>query len=150
MAQQIAIRSKWDRVRYTIVFEVLLICMMAPTVAYVLDRKATDVGALAVVLSLKAMLVSFVYNYLYDRIDVSYGRVPTERKMLARACHAIGFELILTATSLPIIVWWLQTGWLTALAMDLVLVAFVVVFTFIYTWCYDRFFSVTQPVLIAN
>lgn len=150
MAQPIAIRSKWDRLRYTIVFELLLICMMAPTVAYVLDRDPMDVGALAMVLSLKAMLVSLAYNSIYDRIDVTYGRVPTERKMLARVCHAIGFELALTATSLPIIVWWLQIGWLTALAMDLVLVAFVVIFTFVYTWGYDRVFPVAQPAFAAD
>ncbi|MBY4675599.1 PACE efflux transporter [Marinobacterium arenosum] len=145
MANKIAVRTKWDRIRYMLTFEALLILMSAPTIAHVLERQTLDVGAMALVLSLKAMLINPVYNYLFDMLDVRAGRVPTERSPLARVAHAVGFESVLTLTSLPIVVWWLQVSWLQALMMDLAIISFIVVYTYIFTWLYDRIFPVVQP-----
>jgi uncharacterized membrane protein len=43
---------------------------------------------------------------------------------------------------LPLIMWWLEVGFLTALAMDAGLAAFYVVYAFGFTWGYDRLFPV--------
>jgi len=145
MSQPIVIRNKKDRLRYTLIFECLLIAILAPSLSLFLDRPVLDTGGLAIVLSLKAMLINLIFNYLYDRVDVHYGRIPTERGPVSRAIHAISFESCLVATSLPIIMWWLQMTFLEALLMDLSLMGFVVCFTFIYTWGYDRIFPVLQP-----
>jgi uncharacterized membrane protein len=107
MATQIAIRGRWDRVRYTLMFEMSLIGMIAPTMAWVLEKGVTNTGLLALVLSLKAMVFNILYNCAFDLVDVHYGRVPTQRSFKGRALHALGFELLLTVTTLPIIIWWL-------------------------------------------
>lgn len=140
----VTLRSKADRMRYVLCFEILLILLSAPAIAYALGKDTLDVGALTIVLSLKAMVINVVYNYFYDRFDARRGVIPTERGAKARLLHAFGFELTLTITSLPIVMWWLQIGWLKALAMDAVIMAFIVLYTFIFTWAYDRIFPVTQ------
>jgi len=143
--QPIQLRSGRDRLRYALCFELLLILTIAPILALLLARPVTDTGALALVLSLKALVVNLGFNALYDRIDVHYGRIPTERSALGRLIHAICFEACLLLTSLPIIMWWLAMSLLDALLMDLALMAFVVGFTWLFTWCYDRLFPVPQP-----
>ena len=145
MSKKINVRSKWDRVRYAIIFEVLLILMSAPVIAYFLERETTAVGMLTVMVAIKALVINFIYNHFYDRWDVSRNRVPTERSKRGRIGHAIGLEITLTATSMPLVMWWLDVGLLTALAMDAALMGFIVVYAYVYTWAYDRIFPVAQP-----
>lgn len=145
MANEIVIRSKWDRLRYTIIFEILLLGTITPMLTYFLDREFVEMGILSLILSLKAMLINFIFNYVYDRVDVAFGRIPTERSILGRVVHALSFELTLTATSLPIIMWWLGFTIWQALLMDISVMVSVVLMTFIYTWSYDKIFPVQQP-----
>ncbi len=147
MTTEVLIRGKWDRLRYTLIFEALLIVLLAPTGAILFDRDALDVGLLSLILSIKAMLVSLIYNYIFDRVDARNGRVPTQRSLKGRIVHALGFELVLICTSLPIIVWWLQLGWLEALIADLMIVAIVVLYTLVFTRAYDHLFPVIQEPL---
>jgi uncharacterized membrane protein len=144
MEKVINIRTGKERLKFSCVFELILIGLLAPMGAFVLDKQILDVGVLAIVLSLKAMLFNLVYNWFFDRFDVRAGRVPTERNVPRRILHAVGFEVGLMITSLPIVVWWLGLSLLQALIMDLVVTSFVVVYTFVFTWSYDRLYPVAQ------
>ena len=144
MKKQVVIRGKADRLRYVIAFELLLIAILAPLGAVVLDKEIADIGLLSIVLSLKAMLVGYVYNWCVDRIDASAGRVPTERSFIGRILHAVGFECTLVMTSLPIVMWWLEMTLFQALLMDIAVTSIVVVYTFVFTYCYDWLFPVSQ------
>lgn len=144
MKNTIVVRTGRDRLRYTVVFELLLVAILAPTGALVLERQVLDVGLLAVVLSLKAMLFNLIYNWLFDKFDVRAGRVPTKRSFMGRLLHAVGFECGLVVTSLPIVMWWLGLTLLQALMMDLAVTSLVVVYTIAFGWSYDRLFPVSQ------
>ncbi len=146
MQKQIIIRSGTDRVRYTIVFELLLIGMLAPLGAIVLEKQIVDVGALAILLALKAMLFGLIYNWFFDRWDARAGRVPTQRTFIRRILHAAGFECGLVLTSLPLVMWWLGLTILQALAMDFAVTLIVVIYTFAYSWSYDRLCPVPQSI----
>jgi uncharacterized membrane protein len=144
MEKVINIRTGKERLKFSCVFELILIGLLAPMGAFVLDKQILDVGVLAIVLSLKAMLFNLVYNWFFDRFDVRAGRVPTERNVPRRILHAVGFEVGLMITSLPIVIWWLGLSILQALAMDLVVTSFVVVYTLVFSWSYDRLYPVAQ------
>ncbi|SEG27175.1 PACE efflux transporter [Oceanospirillum linum] len=143
--KKIVIRSGLDRVRYVLLFEVLLLLVLAPAIAFVFDKETSDTAALTLVLAAKAMIVNMIYNYFFDKFDAKRGVVPTERTGLQRVFHAMGLEVVLTITSLPIVVWWLDIAIWQALAMDALVMAFIVVYTMGFTWCYDRLFPVAQP-----
>ena len=150
MSNNIVTRTRKDRLRYTVVFELILIVIMTPTISFVLDRSVFTIGVLAITLSLKAMLMNYLYCWGFDRIDVGAGRVPTERSFTGRAIHAVGFESILVLTSLPIVMWWLGFTIWQALAMDVAVSAFVVAYTFLFGLGYDKFFPVPQPAIHAS
>ncbi|MBQ0757902.1 MAG: PACE efflux transporter [Amphritea sp.] len=144
MNQPIITRTPLDRLRHAVMFEALLLTLLAPMMSLMLNRDIVDVGMLAVVLSLKAMLINPIFNYAFDRYDVKQGNVPTERKLAGRILHAFGFELTLTATSLPLIIWWLDVTLFQALMVDLVMVFAVMIYTLLFNLGYDRVFPVVQ------
>lgn len=147
MSETIVIRSGIDRLRYTLMFEALLLLLLAPVGAMVFDRDLLDIGGLSIILSLKAMLINLVYNWIIDRFDARAGRVPTQRSWYGRLLHAIGFEISLVLTSLPIVIWWLELTIWQALLVDFAVTSFVVVYTLLFTWCYDGLFPVRQKAL---
>lgn len=145
MNKAIVVRTGRDRLRYTVLFELLLIAILAPLGAIVLHRQVLDVGLLSVALALKAMLFNLVYNWLFDQWDVRRGRIPTKRSFRGRILHAVGFECGLVTTSLPIVMWWLGLTLLQAILMDLAVTSIVVIYTVLFSWGYDRIFPVPQP-----
>ena len=142
MKEKIVTRTRADRIRYVVIFELLLITILAPTGAFILNKDLFDVGQLSVVLSLKAMAFAYFYNLLFDHLDLRAGRMPTKRSLPGRVFHALGFELGLMLTSLPIVVWWLGLSIVEALVMDLMITSFVVVYTFLFSLSYDRLFPI--------
>lgn len=144
MNQPIITRTPLDRLRHALMFEALLLTLLAPMMSLMLNKDIVDVGMLSVVLSIKAMLINPVFNYFFDRFDVSRGKVPTERTLAGRIIHAMGLEVTLTATSLPLIVWWLEVTFMQALIVDLVMIFAVMLYTLIFNWGYDRLFPVHQ------
>ena len=144
MKQNIVVRSGKDRLRYTGLFELTLMAILTPVIAVVLKKPMFDVGLIALVLSLKAMFFNLLYNWFFDRFDARAGRIPSERSYAWRIVHAIGFEVGLVFTSLPIVVWWLGLTIWQALLMDLAVTSFVVGYTFLFTLGYDRLFPVAQ------
>ncbi len=148
MSQSVALRSGKDRLRYTLSFEVSLMSLLVPVGAWFFDVGLEEIGLLGLVLSLKAMAMGLLYNWVVDRLTARSGRVSSDRGFFGRVCHALGFELSLVTTSLPIYIWWLNITLLEAVATDLVVTSFVVSYTFLFTLAYDRLFPV-QPRSIA-
>ena len=140
MSEKVVLRSGKDRLRYTVIFELLLLTMLVPLGAAFFDKPLADIGVLGLILASKAMLINLVYNWIFDKIDAHAGRLATERSHIGRIFHAIGFETSLVVTSLPIYSWWLDIGLLEALMTDIVVTSFVVAYTYFFTLAYDRLF----------
>jgi uncharacterized membrane protein len=51
------------------------------------------------------------------------------------------FEVALLVMFVPIIAWWLDVSFNHALAMNLGLAAFFLVYTFVFSWSFDRIFG---------
>ncbi len=145
MSNNTTIRSGKDRLRYTLIFEGLLILVTVPAGALFYDKPLASIGLLGVILAVKAMVINLIYNWVFDRFDARRGRMSTERSHLGRLAHAFGFEATLLSTSLPLYTWWLGIGVFEALAVDLVVTSFVVVYTYGFTLMYDRVFPLSKP-----
>lgn len=144
MENTINIRTGKERLIFSCVFEVIFMTFYIIVMTIVLHKSILHIGLLAIVLSLKAMSFNLIYNWFFDKMDARVGKIPTERSVHGRILHAIGFEIGLVVTSLPIVVWWLDISILQALIMDTVVTLFVVVYTFVFTWGYDRLYPVAQ------
>lgn len=145
MSDAVKLRSGRDRLRYTIAFEALLMAMLIPAGAAAFDKPLAEVGALGAALSVKAMTLGLIYNWIFDRIDARAGRVASARSTRGRLLHALGFEAVLTLSSLPLYVLGLGIGVGEALAADLAITSFVVAYTYAFTLGYDRLFPLAGP-----
>ena len=143
MTQNVPMRTGRDRLRYTLSFEVALMVILIPAGMVFFGKGVEVVGALGVILSLKAMAINLIYNWIFDHVDARAGRVSSERKTLGRIVHATGFEVTLLITSLPIYMWFLGLTLLQAVLTDLVVTTFVVGYTYVFTLGYDRLFPVS-------
>ncbi|WP_421875887.1 PACE efflux transporter [Pacificispira sp.] len=150
MSNKVALRSGKDRLRYSIAFEGTLLMVLVPVGAVFFDKGLASIGLLGVLLSLKALAVSVVYNWAFDRIDARRGRIASDRSAIGRILHAVGFEFFLVVTSLPLYCWWLDLTILQALTMDIVVTGFVVAYTYVFTLAYDRLFPVRPNAAMAG
>ena len=89
----VRIRGGLDRLRYALLFEAILIALMGIALWVLSDESLAKTGTLAAILSVIAVVVALIYNYVLDRIDAHFGRVPTERSTLGRIGHALGLEI---------------------------------------------------------
>lgn len=142
MAQKVKLRSLKDRIRYTVIFETVLLTMLVPAGMIFYDRDILDIGLLGVVLVVKAMVLNIIYNWVFDRLEARTGRVASDRPHKLRIIHAIGFEVTLAITSIPIYTWWLKITVLEAILIDVVVTTFIVGYTYIFTLVYDLVFPI--------
>ena len=142
MANNTALRSGRERVQYTVAFEVILMAILVPAGALLLDKSIAEVGVLGVILVLKAMVMGLIYNWFFDRFDAKSGRVASDRSTMGRILHAVGFEMSLLITSIPIYMWWFDFSMLQAISTDIVVTTFVVGYTYVFSLVYDRKFPV--------
>nr|WP_315224755.1 PACE efflux transporter [uncultured Albidiferax sp.] len=104
-------------------------------------------GILAVATSAIAVVWNLVFNTLFERWEA---RQPVRGRSFARrVAHAVGFEGGLTLIFVPLMAWWLDVTWLHALWMDLGLLLFFLVYTFVFNWAFDRVFGLPASALAA-
>lgn len=133
-------RTSADRVRHTVLFEIIGLAICAPLASLILDKGIAQVGSLSIVLSLTAMGVNYVYNLVFDVALVRLGRPVNVRPPWLRAIHAILFETSLIILTVPMIAWWLDMTLLTAFITDIGFTLFFLVYAFLYNWAYDTIF----------
>ena len=126
------------RVVYVALYE--LIAMGVVTLAFMASGEAaTHAGGVAVGSSLIAVAWNLLFNALFERWEA---RQPVRgRSARRRAAHAVGFEGGLALLLVPFIAWWLGVSLWHALVADLALLLFFLVYTFGFTWLFDRLFG---------
>lgn len=133
-------RTSADRVRHTVLFEIIGLFICIPIASWVLDKTLVQVGSLSIVLSLTAMFVNYVYNLVFDIALIRLGRPVNVRPPWMRAIHAILFETSLIILTLPMVAWWLDMTLWTAFLTDLSFALFFLVYAYFYNWAYDAVF----------
>ncbi len=133
-------RTFWERVKHTLLFELVLLLLSTPIVALVLNKSFSHTGMLSIGISAAAMICNGLYNYAFDKILISLNRPLYPRSFYFRCFHSILFELCLLTITLPIVMWWLELPFLQALALDISFALFVPVYALIFNWIYDLVF----------
>lgn len=133
------LRSKKDRIRHSILFEVILLLIMLPIGMWVFDTSSEVIGITAISLSLIAMMWNGLFNYLFDLMMLRlFSNVAKNHKV--RIVHSLLFELGLLIITVPIIAYTLQLTFLQAFFADIGFVVVALVYAYIFNWCYDYFY----------
>ena len=127
------------RVVYISLYEGIAIVAASAGLALMSGQGLGHSGVLAVIASVIAVLWNLTFNALFERWESR--QAVRGRSLRRRVAHAIGFEGGLVAFLVPVFAWWLDVSLWQALVMDLGLVVFFLVYTFVFTWCFDRVFG---------
>ena len=127
------------RILYVTLFEIFAILFSTWILMALSQGDAEDSFPVAVMVSVAAV----VWNYLYNTVFESWERHKhlTVRTLRTRMLHAIGFEGGLLVICLPLYMLWYGVGIWKAFTMEITLLLFFLVYTFVFTLIFDRFFT---------
>ena len=133
------LQGPWRRVVFVTLYE--LIAIAAATLGFMLftGQGAGHSSIISAVCSAIAVAWNLVFNILFERWE---SRQRTRgRSVVRRVAHALGFEGGLALMLVPLLAWWFGVGLWQALVMDLGLLLFFLVYTFVFNWGFDRLFG---------
>ncbi|MDB5877191.1 MAG: hypothetical protein JWQ41_605 [Variovorax sp.] len=127
------------RVVYITLYEAIAIVAASIGLAAMSGQGLGHSGALAVIASVIAVVWNLAFNALFERWEAR--QAVRGRSVWRRVAHAIGFEGGLVMFLVPTFAWWLDISLMQALVMDLGLVIFFLVYTFVFNWAFDAAFG---------
>ena len=128
-------KSVRERFFHALAFELLAIAICAPLGAWLLGYSLAHIGLLTLMISLVAMTWNMIFNAIFDRVQ---RRLGFERTLVARALHAVLFEIGLLLAVVPLAAWWLKIGLWEAFVLDIGIALFFLPYTFCFNWAYDH------------
>jgi len=102
-----------------------------------------SMGALGIASSLVATIWTYLYNLGFDHALLRLNG-SSEKSWTMRVVHTVLFEITLSLVLLPVIATMLGIGLIEALVMDISLMAFFLVYTFVFNLVYDRLFPIPE------
>ena len=125
-----SMRSFPDRIRHTVMFEVIGLALVIPGGAMLFNLPATHMGVIGVGSATVATLWNFVFNLGFDHAMLRFAG-HTRKSLGLRVLHALLFEGGLLVLLLPPMAWYLGMGLWQTFVMDLAIVVFYVVYAFL-------------------
>ena len=137
-------RSFPDRVRHALMFEMIGLAIIVPASAWAYGKPLFDMGVVGIGAATLATVWTFVYNLGFDlALRRIYGDV--RKSLRQRILHTTLFEAGLLVMLLPPMAWYLRMTLLQTLILDLGIVAFYLVYNFVFNILYDRVFPLPVP-----
>lgn len=129
------------RIGYTLLYEAIaIVCTIILLTLF--GNDPVQSAPFAVLSSAVAMMWNFVWNTLFEKMEVLFGWKG--RSVPVRVLHAIGFEGGLAAILVPVMAWWLGISLLEAFFMEVALLAFFLMYTYVFNFSFDKVFGLPQ------
>ncbi|SDK34304.1 Uncharacterized membrane protein [Maridesulfovibrio ferrireducens] len=143
-------RNTADRIRHTLLFEIIGISACVPLASWILDKGIAQLGTMSLAISFTAMCLNFIFNLSFDKALIKLGRPVNVRPAWMRIFHATLFEVTLLALTLPGVAWWLEMTMWDAFVTDLGFALFFLVYAFFFNWTYDVVFPMPVTLVPAT
>ncbi|MHA3048594.1 chlorhexidine efflux PACE transporter AceI [Acinetobacter sp. ANC 4641] len=115
-------------------YEGILLLIMTLALSYMFEMPVELTGSLGLAIAIISVCWNMVYNNLFEKLE---GHLKLQRGIWVRILHAIGFEGGLLFISVPLIAYGLNLSFLNALLLDMSITLCILVYTFIFQWCFD-------------
>lgn len=128
-------RSPVERTFHAVSYEVVGIVTSAPIISFLSGKPIGESGALAVIVSLIAMLWNYLFNLLFDKMQEKY---QFRKNLFVRILHGTGFEVGLVLLTAPSIALLFNMGVIDAFFLELGMLLYFFPYTIVYNWIYDK------------
>lgn len=144
---QFPLKGIWRRVVYVTLYEAIAILVSSIGLAVASDNSAERAVPAAVAASVVAVIWNYIFNTFFERWEAK--QAVRGRNLRRRIVHAIGFEGGLIIFLVPMFAWWFEVSLWHAFLMDLGLLVFFLIYTFVFAWCFDRVFGLPASATAA-
>ncbi len=130
------------KIVYAVSFETLGIAVTAVALLAMSDASPTQSLLFSALTATVAVIWSYGFNATFEAWETrqtTKGRSPRRRIV-----HSALFEAGLVLILVPIMAWWLNLTWAQALRYEAGLIVLFVVYTYAFTWAFDRLFGLPQ------
>lgn len=124
---------------YVISFELIAIVLASTLLRVFSDSTVATAGITAAASSALAMGWNYIYNILFEAWEARQERKG--RSVLRRVVHALGFEAGLVTMLVPLFAWLMGVGLVAALLLNALMIAFFLVYAFLFNLVFDRVFG---------
>lgn len=130
-------RTIKQRIYHAIFFEIFGLIIFIPSSALLFNHSIGEMGIIGILSATAATLWNFIYNILFDKGMLAYlGTVI--KNIPIRVLHTVLFELGLIVILIPMIAYILNIDLLSALIMDIAIVLFYLIYSFVFNIIYDK------------
>jgi len=127
------------RILYAISFEAGGILLSAALLLLMAETTAGSSLVFSVLASTVAMIWNLAFNAMFEAWETR--QTTRGRSLKRRIAHALLFEAGLVLALLPLTAWWFSVTLVQALAYEAVLIAAFLIYTWAFTWAFDRIFG---------
>ena len=131
------VRTTTERVLHAVIFEVVANVLVFIILIIFASAAPSKSALLTVVSSMLAMGWNYLFNLIFDSVQL---RAGFKKDWRMRCLHAVLFEAGLLLAFLPFAAWWLDITLLAALKLQCGLVLFFLVYAYLFNliWDYGR------------
>jgi uncharacterized membrane protein len=127
------------KILYALSFETLGTLVASAGLVLMSDASAASSFALSAIAAAIALTWSYLYNTIFEAWEAR--QTTRGRSFARRTTHALLFEGGLILILVPVMAWWLNVGLLQAAAYEAGLIVLFIVYTYVFTWGFDRIFE---------
>ena len=127
------------KIVYVSLFELFAVALTTTTLMLLTGSSGAHASVAAVASSTVAVIWNFIFNSMFEAWEAR--QTKKGRSVARRIAHAIGFEGGLVAFLVPLFAWWLEISLWQAFIVDLWIVVFFLVYTFLFSLAFDRIFG---------
>ncbi|MFN5047587.1 PACE efflux transporter [Roseateles sp.] len=124
---------------YVSLYELFAVALTSAGLTLLAGSSPGHAGIAAVASSAIALVWNLVYTHLFEAWEAR--QATRGRNLRRRVAHAVGFEGGLVVMLVPLFAWWLDISLWQALLLDVGLIVFFLVYTFVFNLAFDRLFG---------
>lgn len=122
------------RIIHALSYEIILLVIIAIALSFIFEVPMEVTGVLGVAMAVTSVVWNMIFNHFFEKFE---HKRKLKRTIGVRILHAIGFEGGLMLATIPMVAYAMDmTLWQAAL-LDLGMTTCILIYTFIFQWCYD-------------
>lgn len=122
------------RIIHALTYEVILLIIIAVLLSVIFHLPLEVTGALGIIMAITSVVWNMVFNHFFEKYELKH---QLKRTVKVRIIHAIGFEGGLMLATIPMVAYAMNMSLWQAVVLDFSLTMGILVYTFIFQWCYD-------------
>lgn len=122
------------RIIHALSYEIILLVIIAVALSFIFHMPLEVTGSLGIAMAVTSVIWNMIFNHFFEKFEA---KRKLKRTVMVRIFHAIGFEGGLMLATIPMIAYALQMQIIEAILLDFSLTMCILIYTFIFQWCYD-------------